>query len=101
MPIRSRRDRRKRRSAHITADAVALFKQGIEQPQCQDIRIALAAALGRSKFRACPLDRKPHSLIGGDKEPVDAVLDLRRHLLKKIGEGSSANYRVLSETPMV
>lgn len=88
MPIRSRRDRRKRRSAHITAEAVALFKQGIEQPQRQDIRIALAAALGRSKFRACPLDRNPHSLIGCDAEPGEVALGFREQLLRKIGGNS-------------
>jgi hypothetical protein len=44
----------------------------------------LAAALGRSKFRASPLDAKPHSLIGCDREPVSEVLELRAQLLKQI-----------------
>ncbi|EIG56182.1 hypothetical protein Bra1253DRAFT_00790 [Bradyrhizobium sp. WSM1253] len=46
--------------------------------------MALAAALGRSKFRASPLDRMPRSLIGCDREPVQVVLDLRAQLLKEI-----------------
>jgi hypothetical protein len=52
----------------------------------RDLRIAIAAALGRSKFRASPLDREPRSLIGCDVESADVTLELRR-LLKEIGEG--------------
>jgi hypothetical protein len=48
--------------------------------------MALAAALGRSKFRACPLDRQPRSLVGCDREPVEVVLRLRAQLMKEIGE---------------
>jgi hypothetical protein len=81
VPIRSRRDRR-RRSAHITPEAIELFRRGLRDPHNQDIRIRLAAALGRSKFAASPLDREPHSLIGCDREPVEAVLALRARLMK-------------------
>lgn len=83
MPARSRRDRR-RRSGPISAEAAALFQQGLDNPHDQNIRIALAAALGRSKFAACPLDSKPLSLIGCDREPADVVLGLRAQLLKEI-----------------
>jgi hypothetical protein len=69
---------------HITPEAVELFRRGLDSPHDQHIRIALAAALGRSKFAACPLDRQPRSLIGCDREPVTDVLDLRRQLLKSI-----------------
>lgn len=72
MPARSRRNKR-RRSPHISAEAVALFRQGFDllrgpyDPyELHDIKILLAAALGRSKFRASPLDRQPRSLIGCD-----------------------------------
>jgi hypothetical protein len=85
MPIRSKHKKR-RRSAHVTAEAIQLFRQGMRAPHDQYIRTALAAALGRSKFRASPLDRKPRSLIGCDAEPVEEVLELRAHLLKAIGE---------------
>jgi hypothetical protein len=92
MPIRVTPNRRRRRSAHITADAIALFRLGFdmlrgphEPYELRDLKIALAAALGRSKFRACPLDRQPRSLIGCDIEPVEVVLGLRRQLLKEIG----------------
>jgi hypothetical protein len=53
--------------------------------ELRDLKIALAAALGRSKFAACPLDREPRSLIGCDTEPVDEVIELRAQLLKQIG----------------
>lgn len=93
MPPRPKRDRRRRQSAHITPDAVALFRQGIDllrEPHdshtLRDIKVWLAAALGRSKFRASPLDRYPRSLIGCDIEPIDVVLDLRAQLLAKIGK---------------
>lgn len=85
MPARLKRDKR-RRSAHITPEAIQLFRRGMRAPHDQSIRIALAAALGRSKFRASPLDRKPRSLIGCDSEPVEVVLGLRAQLLKEIGE---------------
>lgn len=83
MPVRTRQNRR-RRSAHITPEAVELFRLGMRDPHNQDIRIRLAAALGRSKFRASPLDARPHSLIGGDAEPIGDVLGLRTQLLKKL-----------------
>ncbi|MGR4930250.1 hypothetical protein ACIPUD_26110 [Bradyrhizobium sp. CAR08] len=85
MPARSKRDRR-RRTSHITSEAVALFRQGMrERDPCalRDIKIELAAALGRSKFRASPLDRVPRSLLGCDREPLQVVLDLRAQLLKE------------------
>lgn len=85
MPARSRRDRR-RRTSHITPEAIQLFRQGMRAPHDHATRIALAAALGRSKFQASPLDREPRSLIGCDREPVEAVLGLRTQLLKEIGE---------------
>jgi hypothetical protein len=92
MPVRVTPNRRRRRSAHITPAAVALFRQGFDMLRGQhdpydlrDIKIRLAAALGRSKFAASPLDRQPHSLIGCDIEPVEVVLGLRRQLLKEIG----------------
>jgi hypothetical protein len=69
--------------AQITLEAVELFRQGLHDPHNQDIRIALAAALGRSKFRAGPLDLKPHSLIACDNEPVQLALKLRVELLKR------------------
>ncbi|WP_426433805.1 hypothetical protein [Bradyrhizobium genosp. P] len=88
MPARLRRDRR-RRSPQITPEAVALFRQGLDTRdpyELRNIKIRLAAALGRSKFRACPLDREPHSLIGCDTEPIDAALELRARLLEEMGE---------------
>jgi hypothetical protein len=80
MPARLKRNKR-RHSAHITSEAVALFRRGICQPDDQHLRIALAAALGRSKFRASPLDREPRSLLACDAEPVEVVLRLRAELL--------------------
>lgn len=85
MPARARRNRR-RRSSYISPEATELFRQGVLAPHDQSIRIALAAALGRSKFRASPLDCKPRSLIGCDTEPAEVVLGLRALLLKEIGE---------------
>jgi hypothetical protein len=81
MPVRAARNKR-RRSANITPEAIALFRRGMADPHDQNIRIALAAALGRSKFAASPLDANPHSLIGCDREPISDVLELRRQLLK-------------------
>ncbi|WP_339033777.1 hypothetical protein WHZ78_18420 [Bradyrhizobium symbiodeficiens] len=81
MPARLKRNKRGHR-AHITPEAVALFRRGIRAPQDQAIRNALAEALGRSKFRASPLDREPRSLLGCDREPVEVVLELRAELLK-------------------
>jgi hypothetical protein len=46
------------------------------------LKIALAAALDCSKFAACPLDRKPRSLIGCDAEAIEVVLALRAELLR-------------------
>lgn len=90
MPARLRRNRR-RRSFNVTPEAVVLFRQGIDllrgphDPHAlRDIKIALAAALARSKFRASPLDVKPRSLIGCDTEPVADVLELRAQLLRNI-----------------
>jgi hypothetical protein len=85
MPARQRRNKRSR-SAHITPEAIQLFRLGIRAPHDQSIRIALAAALGRSNFSASPLDERPRSLIGGDTEPVEVVLGLRAELLRKVGE---------------
>lgn len=84
MPARLRRDKRRRRFANITPEAVALFRRGLADPQNRDLRIALAVALSRSKFRGCPIDPQPRSLIGGDREPVSDVLDLRAQLLKRL-----------------
>jgi hypothetical protein len=92
MPTRLKQSKR-RPATQVTSEALAIFKRGMEllqgphDPlQMRDHRVALAAALGRSKFRACPLDPRPRSLIGGDTEPVEAVLDLRACLLKEIGK---------------
>lgn len=89
MPARLKRDRR-RRSVHVTAEAVVLFRQGFEMMrgphdpyELRDLRIALAAALARSKFAANPLDSEPRSLIGCDTEPVEVVLGIRAQLLKR------------------
>jgi hypothetical protein len=97
MPARPRRDKRRRRSAHLTAEAVAVFKQGIElqrgshdQYELRDIKIRLAARLGRSKFAANPLDRKPRSLIACDLEPAEVALGLRAELLKRTGARPTA-----------
>ncbi|MCP1915692.1 hypothetical protein J2R96_008172 [Bradyrhizobium elkanii] len=81
MPARLKRNKR-RRSLHVTPEAVSLFWQGLRDPSNQAIRIKLAAALGRSKFAANPLDLEPRSLIGCDTEPAEVVLDLRDQLLK-------------------
>jgi hypothetical protein len=100
MPARLKRNKR-RRSVHVTPEAVALFKQGFDMQrgphdpyELRGIKIRLAAALGRSKFRACPLDREPRSLIGGDTEPVEVALGLRVEMLKRISKkrAVSANF---------
>lgn len=51
---------------HITPEAVVLFRRGIELQrgphdpyELSNLKNALAAALGRSKFAASPLDRQP------------------------------------------
>jgi hypothetical protein len=92
MPVRFKRDRR-RRSVQITPEAIALFRQGFDMQRgphdpyvLRDLKIALAAALGRSKFAACPLDRTPRSLIGCDREQVEFVIELRAQMLETIGE---------------
>jgi len=89
MPARLKRNKRRHR-AHVTPEAVALFRQGIDMQrgphdpcELRDIKMRLAAALGRSKFRASPLDPKPRSLIGGDTEPVEIVLGLRTQLMRR------------------
>jgi hypothetical protein len=56
--------------------------------ELRDLTIALAGALPRSKFRACPLDPKPQSLIGCDKEPIQVVLKSRVLLRKAEGRFS-------------
>ncbi|MHC4051378.1 hypothetical protein [Bradyrhizobium sp. 25ACV] len=84
MPARLRRNKRHRLS-QITPRAIELFRQGLRESdpyRFRDIKIALATALGRSKFAACPLGAEPRSLIGGDPEPVEAVLALRAELLR-------------------
>ncbi len=86
MPVRLKRDKH-RRSVHISAEAVALFKRGLlerDPYELRDIKLRLAAELGRSKFAACPLDRKPRSLIGCDNEPIEVALGHRAELLKRI-----------------
>ncbi|MET4277399.1 MULTISPECIES: hypothetical protein [unclassified Bradyrhizobium] len=85
MPARLKQSKR-RRSAHISPEAIQLFQRGMRAPNNQALRIALAAELGRSKFRASPLDREPRTLLGCDTEPVEVVLALRALLLKEIGE---------------
>lgn len=85
MPARLKRNKR-RHSTLITPEAVTLFRQGLETSdpyELHDIKVRLAAALGRSKFRASPLDHEPQSLIGCDTEPVEAVLELRARLRDK------------------
>ncbi|MET4627649.1 hypothetical protein ABIB83_004672 [Bradyrhizobium sp. I1.8.5] len=57
MPARLKRDKR-RRSAHISPVAVALFRRGLRERdpyKLRDSKIELAAALGRGKFAACTL----------------------------------------------
>ncbi|MGX9430293.1 hypothetical protein [Bradyrhizobium sp. LeoA1S1] len=86
---------RRRRLAlgKITAEAVQLFRRGFDMLrgphdpyELRDLKVALAEALGRSKFGPCPLDREPSSLIGGDREPVEVILALQAQLLRAIGE---------------
>jgi hypothetical protein len=93
MPARPRRDRRRGRSVEITPEAVALFRQGFDMQrgphdpyELREIKIRLAAALGRSKFRANPLDPQPRSLIGCDTLPIEVALGLRAQLLKAAGD---------------
>jgi hypothetical protein len=90
MPVRFKRDRR-RRSVQITPEAIALFRQGFDMQRgphdpyaLLDVKIRLAAALGRNKFAASPLDPEPRSLIGCDRERVEFVIELRRQLLREI-----------------
>jgi hypothetical protein len=101
MPARLKRNRR-RRSAHISPEAVRLFRQGFDMLRGQhdpyalrDLKIALSAALGRSKFRASPLDLKPRSLIGCDAEPVEVVRELQAQLLKESGRNACRQQRLL------
>ncbi len=86
MPTRLKRTKR-RRSVHISPEAVEIFRRAHKAPTNAD-RCALAAALGRSNFAACPLDSKPRSLIGCDTEPIEDVLELRAELLKRSGYDS-------------
>jgi hypothetical protein len=97
MPARLKRDKRRRCSAHVTAEAVEIFGQGIELQrgphdpyELRDIKIRLAAALGRSKFAANPLDSRPRSLIGGDNEPAEVALGLRADLTGRTDHSSAA-----------
>jgi hypothetical protein len=90
MPVRFKRDRR-RRSVQITPEAIALFRQGFDMQrgphdpyELRDIKLRLAAALGRNKFASSPLDPEPRSLIGCDREQVEFVIELRRQLLREI-----------------
>lgn len=92
MPVRLKRNKL-RHSTHMSPEAVELFKRGFDLQRgpldpCAllDIKVALATALGRSKFAACPLDREPRSLIGCDREPVGVVLGLRAQMFRKIVE---------------
>jgi hypothetical protein len=84
MPARLKPNKRRARHAHVTPEAIELFRRGLHDPHNQEIRIALAAALGRSKFAACPLDLKPRSLIGGDSESVEVAIGLRAELLRAV-----------------
>ena len=84
MPARLKRNKR-RHSVHISPEAVEIFRRAYRAPTSAD-RIALAAALGRSKFAASPLDVEPRSLIGCDREPAEVVLALRRELLRRARE---------------
>jgi hypothetical protein len=52
--------------------------------EMRDLKIALAAALQRSKFSASPLTERPRSLIGCDCEPIEVVLGLRAQLLRHV-----------------
>ncbi len=86
MPVRMRRNKR-RRSPAISTEALSLFRQGLharDPLKLRDIKIRLAAALGRSKFSASPLDREPRSLIGCDNEPIEVVLDIRTEMLRQM-----------------
>ncbi|MDA9409991.1 hypothetical protein XH80_25590 [Bradyrhizobium sp. CCBAU 45384] len=60
-----RRGKRRDRTG-ITPEAVEIFRRAHKAPTHAD-RIALAEALGRSKFAASPFDSEPRSLIGGDR----------------------------------
>ncbi|MET4316274.1 hypothetical protein ABIC02_000013 [Bradyrhizobium sp. RT5a] len=63
-----------------------MFRQGMREQDphaLRDLRIALAAALGRSPFAASPLDNPPRSLIGCGREPAEVALGLRAQLLKE------------------
>ena len=75
----------------MTPEVVAVFRQasfaGSHDPyELSDLRIAMAAALGRSKFCASPLDREPSSLIVCEVDSPDVALELRARLLKEIGK---------------
>jgi hypothetical protein len=90
MPVRTRKTKRRRR-LNVTAEAIEIFRRGVELQhgphdprEFRERKLALAAALGRSKFSASPLDREPRSLIGCDREPVDDVLRLRAQLMNSI-----------------
>ncbi|OSJ36464.1 hypothetical protein BSZ19_03965 [Bradyrhizobium japonicum] len=89
MPLRTRKNRRRRSSVHVTPEAIALFQRGLQERdphKFRDLKIALAAALSRSKFAACSLDRQPRSLICCDREPVGVVLEIRARLQREIGD---------------
>lgn len=93
MPARVKRSKR-RHSTPITPEAVRLFRRGIDLQrgphdpcELRDVKVALAAAIGRSKFAACPLDPKPRSLIGTRPEPAEVVLGLRAQLMRRSRRG--------------
>lgn len=98
MPARLKRNKR-RHSAQITPEAIELFRRGLDTSDpyvLLDIKIRLAAALGRSKFSANPLDREPRSLIG-QNAPVEH--DLRRMLLTEIGEADEHGLSIRMRSP--
>jgi hypothetical protein len=84
MPVRQTANKRRRASLAITPEAIAIFRAHHTNPT-PAARIALATALTRSKFAASPLDARPRSLIGCDRESVDVALGLRAELLKRRG----------------
>jgi hypothetical protein len=85
MPVRQTANKRRRASLAISPEAIEIFRAHHTNPTTE-ARIALAAALGRSKFAACPLDREPRSLIG---QGATVEFDLRRVLLAAIGEADA------------
>jgi hypothetical protein len=93
MPVRARVNRR-RKSEHIAPEAVDIFRKGVLASgyALRELKIALAAALGRSKFAANPLDCEPRSLIACDVEPAEVAIEIRRQLLKKTRRNAALKY---------